>query len=93
MDMVVTSIDPLTGGLKVSWTAPASNSYPITKYLIEIAKSDLSAWSEDALHCDGSSSTVIVNMYCIIPMSTLTNPLTYNYGFDSMVVVRASAYN
>lgn len=76
----------------ISWTAPAANSYPITAYLIEIADSLSASWIADTTHCDGSSSTVMSNMYCVIPMSTLTTA-PYSYVFDQLVVVRVSAYN
>lgn len=92
MVAVTTSIDSTTGGLKISWTAPNSNSYTISSYLIEIADSLTATWNADTTNCDGSSSTVMSNMYCIIPMSTLTSA-PYGYLFDQLVVVRASAQN
>jgi len=92
MTTVTTSIDSTTGGVKISWTAPNSNSYPITSYLIEIADSLTATWTADTTNCDGSSSTVMGNMYCIIPMSTLTSA-PYGYLFNQLVVVRASATN
>jgi hypothetical protein len=92
MASVTTSIDSTTGGLMITWTAPNSNSYPITSYLIEIADSLTATWNADTTHCDGSSSTVMSAMSCIIPMTTLTSA-PYGYLFDQLIVVRASAFN
>lgn len=92
MTTVTTSIDSVTGGVRITWTAPNSNSYPVTAYLIEIADSLTATWNAETTHCDGSSSTVMSNMYCIIPMATLT-AAPYGYVFDQLVVVRASAKN
>ena len=36
MAAVITSIDSVTGGVKITWTAPNSNSEIITAYKIEI---------------------------------------------------------
>jgi len=52
MATVTTSIDSVTGGVKIQWTAPASNSETITKYLIEIRKSD-GTFLEDTTNCNG----------------------------------------
>jgi hypothetical protein len=65
----------------ISWTAPHNGGDPIDKYLIEIADSTGSVWNTDLTDCDGSSSTVMSNMYCIISMSTLTSS-PFNYVFN-----------
>jgi hypothetical protein len=36
MSVPITSIDPLAGGLLISWTAPHDNSQAITSYFVEI---------------------------------------------------------
>lgn len=76
-----TAIDSTTGGIKVSWSAPSSNGDAITAYLIEISDSLSVTWVADTTDCDGSSATVMSNLYCIIPMSSLT-VAPYNYVFD-----------
>lgn len=92
MSPVTASIDLTTGNVRISWSAPASNSEPITKYKIEILRSDGTTFSEDLTHCDGSSSIILANMYCIVPMSVLrSSPYSLTYG--TIVKARASAFN
>jgi hypothetical protein len=67
-----TSIDAGTGGVKITWTTPSNGGIAINAYLIEIANFDDTVWSTSTATCDGSDSTIISNLYCIIPMSTLT---------------------
>lgn len=92
MVAVTTSIDATTGGVMISWTAPHDGSDSITSYKIEIADTAGTTWTEDLTDCDGSDGTILTNMYCIIPMSTLTAG-PYSYAFDELVEVRASATN
>mmetsp|Transcript_9438 Transcript_9438/g.8956 ORF Transcript_9438/g.8956 Transcript_9438/m.8956 type:complete len:266 (+) Transcript_9438:2179-2976(+) len=86
-----TEIESLTGDVKISWTAPYS-SITIDKYLIEIGENGYATYTEDATNCDGSDATVIGNLYCVIPMSTLTLP-SYSLSFQDVVKAKVSAYN
>lgn len=52
----------------------------------------MSTWNTDSTNCDGSSTTVKTNLYCIIPMSTLT-AAPYSYAFDELVLVTVTATN
>jgi hypothetical protein len=92
MAAVTTSIDALTGGVTISWVAPSSNSESIDAYIIKISDSTNSNYYEDTTDCDGSTTTVITNMACTIPMSTLTSS-PYNLVFGDLVDVIASAHN
>lgn len=92
MATVTTSIDSATGKLKIQWVAPNDNFNTITAYKIEILKKSDSLFAQDLTNCDGSSATVRANLYCLIPMSTLT-AAPYGYAFDELVVVKASATN
>mmetsp|Transcript_29138 Transcript_29138/g.28204 ORF Transcript_29138/g.28204 Transcript_29138/m.28204 type:complete len:112 (+) Transcript_29138:1276-1611(+) len=93
MDAPTTEIDPITGGVKISWVPPiTTNGEPLTGYLIEILEFGTSNWHEDATNCLGSSSTIISQEFCIIPMSVLTTT-PYDYTFDELVEVRVSAEN
>lgn len=76
----------------ISWSEPSNNGFPITQYLIEISDSLMTTWTPNTLNCDGSSTTIINNKYCIIPMSDLTIP-PYSYVFNQLVYVRISAKN
>ena len=90
MTTVTTSIDPATGGVTVSWTAPTdTGGLTLTKYLIEVFDSS-GSWVEDAA-CDGSDSTIFAALSCTIPMENLVN--THTLTFDTLVVFRASAFN
>jgi hypothetical protein len=92
MSTVTTSIDSSTGGVKISWTAPADGSSTITSYSIEIKVKGTSTYTADTTDCNGANALVMSNRYCVIPMSTLTS-VTYGYIFDDLVVVRAKAVN
>lgn len=81
MAAVTTSIDSTTGGVKIEWIAPNSNSDSISAYLIEILDTTDATWTADTTNCDGSNSVIASNLYCVIPMSTLIiAPYSYTYG-------------
>jgi hypothetical protein len=71
MSSAVTSIDTATGGVKILWTAPNTNSDTITAYKIEMLDHTGTTWSQDLVHCDGTNSVIKSNLYCIVPMSVL----------------------
>jgi hypothetical protein len=76
--------------VKISWTAPSSGYATIDKYEINIYDSS-NAWITTT-ECDGSSSTVIANLYCTVSMSTLTSS-PFSLTFDTAVTVRVRAHN
>lgn len=80
----MTSIDSSTGGVTISWTAPYAGGSAITSYLIEISNTLGTTWNTELTHCDGSTSTIKTNLYCTIPMSTLT-AAPFSYTFDQLV--------
>jgi hypothetical protein len=86
-----TSIDSTTGGLAISWVAPDARGDSITAYMIEILDKAGTTWSTDS-SCDGTSSTVVSALACVVPMTTLTAS-PFSYEFDDVVIVRVSAYN
>lgn len=49
-------------------------------------------FTEDTTDCNGASSTVIANMYCLVPMSTLSSS-PYNLTYGTLVVAQVQAYN
>ena len=87
----VTTIDAATGGVTITWIAPSDRGSVITSYKIEIADKTGTTWSTDA-SCDGTATTVINNLKCVVPMSTLT-AAPFSYVFDDVVTVRVSAAN
>jgi predicted phage tail protein len=56
--------------VKISWTAPSSNYRDITQYEITIADSS-GAYIQDTSTCDGSTTAVLTNRECLIPMTAL----------------------
>ena len=53
-----TTIDPVTGGVLISWSQPANNGNIITGYKIEILDTTGTIWSTTT-SCDGTLSTII----------------------------------
>lgn len=92
MVAVVTTIEPVTGAVMLSWTPPVDNAAEITAYSIEVLDHDGLVWSEDSTHCDGSTLVIRLARRCTIPMATLTAaPFSLERG--ELVLVRARAYN
>lgn len=89
VDTPETSIEAVTGGIRVTWAEPDDNSDTITAYMIEAQLPTLE-WAEI---CDGTDSTVVTNKGCIIPMSTFWDTLTYNKVYNDLVQFRVTAYN
>ena len=56
--------------VKLSWTRAADNESPITAFTILIERKD-GEFREDSTYCDGSSTFVLANDYCLVPMSIL----------------------
>lgn len=90
-DAPTTSIDPVTGGIAITWVAPDARGDDITAYKIEIANKDGTAWSTDA-QCDGTKTSIVSSRTCVITMPTLT-AAPYSYVFDDVVYVKVSAQN
>ena len=88
---VTTTIDRTSGGVKIAWTAPISNSDPISKYILEI-KDNSNNYYENTAYCNGASPTIIANRYCIIPM-TVFRSSPYYLVYPELIVVRAKAFN
>jgi len=59
--------------VKIDWTAPytGGQGIPITSYDILIAKAD-GSYIRYLPNCDGNSSIVISNTYCLVAMSDIT---------------------
>lgn len=85
----MTTIEAVTGGLRVSWVKPDSNSDEITAYRVE-ALLPSGLWSEI---CDGSRAVVVTSQGCIIPMSTFWDGATYKKNYGDLVQFRVTAFN
>ncbi len=78
MDTLVTSIDPTTGGVLISWSQPDDNSQPIINFNILIGSSDGVTFFEDETDCSGVDPQITK---CLVQMSTLT-AAPFNLQFD-----------
>lgn len=78
--------------VKIAWTAPSSNNVAIDAYKIEIISSNGVTYFEDLIHCDGTDSTIITNLYCLIPMTTL-RASPYSLILSTVVAAKISAHN
>lgn len=83
-------VDPKA--VKISWSAPADNSDPITEYQILIRKTGGTEYAEELVHCDGANATVAAARQCYIPLTTLRAPV-FNLGYGELVAARARARN
>mmetsp|Transcript_33982 Transcript_33982/g.25068 ORF Transcript_33982/g.25068 Transcript_33982/m.25068 type:complete len:512 (-) Transcript_33982:873-2408(-) len=92
MSAATTSIDSVSGGVKIEWVAPDDNGEDITAYKIEIQEYGGANWYEETTNCDGSDSTIISQLWCIVDMDDL-GASPFNYAFDELVLVRVSAEN
>lgn len=90
---VTTSIETTTEGVQVTWVAPSDNGAAITAYLVEFSDLETTeVWSTELTHCDGSNSTVITDLGCLVSMNLLTAAPT-SLVLDELVTVRVSAIN
>jgi len=90
MAAVTTSVQGTTD-VRISWAAPDFNSEALTGYKILIKQND-GSFSEDTTNCVGTDPTIMSQLYCDVPMSTLrASPYSLTYG--ALVVAKAYATN
>jgi hypothetical protein len=86
-----TAIDGATGGVTISWTAPADGSDPIVEYRVEI-KSAGGTFNIESTACLGTQASVVSGRTCLLPMTTLRSA-PHSLPFDALVAVRLAARN
>ena len=91
MTSPVTSIQASDGGVKIDFIKPDERGSPITAYKIEV-KDSLGSFKQDLVNCDGSLSSIVTSLSCVIPMSSLRG-LTFNLAFSALVEARVTAVN
>jgi hypothetical protein len=91
MVAATTAIDAATGGVTISWTAPADGSDAIVEYKVEV-QSGGGAFNTEATACLGTDPAVLSGRTCLVPMSTL-RAAPHSLAFDALVAVRLSARN
>lgn len=87
-----TSIDATTGHVKIAWTAPNNGGDTIIAYNVYIGNSGYSTWTIDSTNCGSSQSSLLTNLYCLVPMSVLT-AAPHSLAFDAIVKAKVSATN
>jgi hypothetical protein len=91
MVAATTAIDAATGGVTISWTAPADGGDAITEYKVEI-RGGGGVFSTESTACPGTDATLLSSRSCLVPMSTL-RAAPHSLAFDAFVEVRLSARN
>ena len=77
--------------MEVSWTQPTTNNFAIDQYLILIEAKD-GSYVEETTYCAGSSSQIVTDAKCLIPMSTL-RASPYNLVLGDSVNAKVKAHN
>lgn len=77
--------------IKVDWSTPGNNYKTITAYRVLIKDQDSGEFSEHATLCNGSSTEVVANTLCTIPVSSLRSELGYELG--DIPQFKVAAYN
>jgi hypothetical protein len=86
-----TSVPTNSVYLEIAWTAPTANNFAIDMYEVKIKKSD-ATYNIDLTYCDGSSSTVVANLNCLIPMTVL-RAAPYNLVYGDAIKAQVQAHN
>ena len=75
--------------IRISWSAPDNHGSPILNYTILFKNAAGSGYSLS--NCDGTSAVVILNTFCVIPMSSLSAlPLTLSYNADILLQISSA---
>ena len=56
-------------------------------------KNNNNQFAEETTYCNGANSIIKDQMYCVVPMSILIDPLKYDLDFQDLVEASVSAYN
>ena len=78
--------------VNIQWNTPSDNGSPIQGYMVYIMHGDLTSFSVDATHCDGSLPSVIASTECDIPISTLRAG-AFQLPWGSSIYAKVNAYN
>jgi hypothetical protein len=90
----VTSYDLGVDGtkVKITWTAPYTNSETILDYQILILEKDQLTYFEETLNCNGQVDPVKSQLYCFVPLTVL-RASPYLLEFNDLVFAKARARN
>lgn len=76
----------------ISWTAEYDGGSTLTAYAIYILHSDGISYSQDLVNCDGSTSLILTNLQCSVPISTLRST-PYSLPWGSSIQVKLTTTN
>ena len=77
--------------VKISWSAPYHGGDSITAFTVLISQSDGIIFTADSTNCDGGSTSVLSNLYCLVPMTTLkASPYFLAEGSTVIATVKAT---
>mmetsp|Transcript_33982 Transcript_33982/g.25069 ORF Transcript_33982/g.25069 Transcript_33982/m.25069 type:complete len:432 (-) Transcript_33982:2733-4028(-) len=79
--------------MRISWSAPSSNYQTIDAYYIEIQDHSATDFYEETTYCDGSSSGIVSQLYCDIPMLTTIRTSPYLLEVGDYLIVQIKAHN
>jgi len=89
-DPIIVTIENLD--VKIDWTPPSENFATITAYQVRIVESDGSTFTEQILHCDGTSAYIVSTDFCLIP-ETVLRAAPYSLLFDTLIEADVRALN
>ncbi|MCP3681809.1 MAG: fibronectin type III domain-containing protein, partial [bacterium] len=78
--------------VKFSWTAPNSGGNTISNYKITISTDNGSSYAEILSNCDGTDSTIKLQLFCTVPMSLL-NSSPYSCTPGQLIRAKIKAEN
>ena len=90
--MVAVTTSITSTNVKIAFTDPSTNGSPILKYRVVIRQSDGVTFTEETNYCDASTSTIIADKYCLVPMTVLRSS-PYSLAYSNLVVAQVQAYN
>lgn len=87
MTTLQTTIDPATGGVQVTFSAPYDNAEVITAYKVEF---NYNPWEEVTQYCSGTTTAILQSLSCLVPMSAL-RAAPFNLAYNAPIRVRIQA--
>jgi len=57
--------------VKIQWATPIENYATVTAYEVTILQSDGSTFTQQVQYCNGQSSMIVLQAYCLIPETVL----------------------
>jgi hypothetical protein len=80
------------GSVSIDWEAPDDMGSQILGYRILILESDFETYHQEYTYCDGTTSIIIAQTSCSIPVGTLRGSY-FNLPWGSNVIAKVIAYN